>query len=79
VWSIDKWGRRGLLLFTFPNMAWSLLVAGCCLLIDESSRAHVALVALFVFVRITKGTTQPRDLGSNSVLASKPQNKQYGL
>lgn len=31
-------------------MAWSLLVAGCCLLIDESSRAHVALVALFVFI-----------------------------
>lgn len=50
VWSIDKFGRRGLLLFTFPNMAWSLLVAGCCLLIDESSRAHVALVALFVFI-----------------------------
>lgn len=50
VWTIDKFGRRGLLLFTFPNMAWSLLVAGFCLLIDESSRARVALVALFVFI-----------------------------
>jgi hypothetical protein len=31
-------------------MAWSLLVAGCCVLIDPASKAHIALVALFVFI-----------------------------
>jgi hypothetical protein len=31
-------------------MAWSLLVAGCCVLIDPASTAHIALVALFVFI-----------------------------
>jgi len=30
VWTIDTFGRRTLLLFTFPNMAWSLLAAGKC-------------------------------------------------
>lgn len=28
VWTIDTFGRRALLLFTFPNMAWTLLAAG---------------------------------------------------
>ena len=28
VWTIDTFGRRALLLFTFPNMAWCLLAAG---------------------------------------------------
>jgi hypothetical protein len=28
VWTIDTFGRRGLLLFTFPNMFWTLLAAG---------------------------------------------------
>jgi hypothetical protein len=28
VWTIDTFGRRGLLLFTFPNMCWTLLAAG---------------------------------------------------
>lgn len=31
-------------------MAWSLLTAGLCFLIDDSSTAHIALVALFVFI-----------------------------
>jgi MFS family permease len=30
VWTIDTFGRRGLLLFTFPNMCWTLLAAGFC-------------------------------------------------
>ncbi|RMY63576.1 hypothetical protein D0864_12596 [Hortaea werneckii] len=50
VYTIDTFGRRGLLIFTFPNMAWSLLTAGLCFLIDDSSTAHIALVALFVFI-----------------------------
>uniref|UniRef100_A0A8H8CPB0 Major facilitator superfamily (MFS) profile domain-containing protein n=1 Tax=Psilocybe cubensis TaxID=181762 RepID=A0A8H8CPB0_PSICU len=50
VWTIDTFGRRNLLLFTFPNMAWTLLAAGFCFFIDDSSRARVPLIALFVFI-----------------------------
>ncbi|KAF8981643.1 hypothetical protein BDQ17DRAFT_1379547, partial [Cyathus striatus] len=37
--TIDTFGRRNLLLFTFPNMAWTLLAA-----------ARIPLVALFIFL-----------------------------
>ncbi|KAI0900253.1 hypothetical protein F4806DRAFT_491144 [Annulohypoxylon nitens] len=50
IWTIDTFGRRSLLLFTFPNMAWSLLAAGLCTLIPKSAGAHVGLVALFVYI-----------------------------
>lgn len=50
VWTIDTWGRRALLLFTFPQMAWTLLAAGLCFLIPEENRAHLGLVAFFVFL-----------------------------
>ena len=50
IWTIDTFGRRGLLLFTFPNMCWSLLVAGMCYFIPQSSKAHLGLVALFVYI-----------------------------
>ncbi|KAJ7679753.1 hypothetical protein B0H17DRAFT_1077620 [Mycena rosella] len=43
-------GRRNLLLFTFPNMAWSLLAAGLCFLIPISSHARIPLIALFIFI-----------------------------
>ncbi|GKT87092.1 hexose transporter [Colletotrichum tofieldiae] len=33
IWTIDTFGRRSLLLFTFPQMAWTLLAAGLCTLI----------------------------------------------
>ncbi|KAI0456017.1 sugar transporter-domain-containing protein [Xylaria acuta] len=49
-WTIDTFGRRALLLFTFPNMAWSLLAAGLFNLLPESSTAHVALVAVFIYI-----------------------------
>ena len=35
LWTIDTFGRRSLLLFTFPQMAWSLLTAGLCNLIQN--------------------------------------------
>ena len=41
---------RNLLLFTFPNMAWSLLAAGLCFLIQVDNGARVALIAFFVFL-----------------------------
>ncbi|KAL8677138.1 MAG: hypothetical protein Q9186_006413 [Xanthomendoza sp. 1 TL-2023] len=50
VWTIDTYGRRALLLFTFPQMAWTLLAAGLCFLIPETNRAHLGLVAFFIFL-----------------------------
>lgn len=50
VWTIDTFGRRALLLFTFPNMAWSLLAAGLCTLIPGNGGVHLGLVALFVYI-----------------------------
>ena len=48
VWTIDTFGRRGLLLFTFPNMAWTFLATGLCFLIPESSKTHLGLIATFI-------------------------------
>ena len=50
LWTIDTFGRRTLLLFTFPQMCWTLLAAGLCYLIPQSSSAHIGLVALFVYL-----------------------------
>lgn len=53
VWTIDTFGRRALLLFTFPNMFWTLLAAGLCFLIQpgvEDSTARIAAVATFVYL-----------------------------
>jgi len=48
--TIDTYGRRTLLLFTFPQMAWTLLAAGFSFYIPESSRAHLGIISLFVFL-----------------------------
>jgi sugar porter (SP) family MFS transporter len=50
VWTIDTWGRRALLLFTFPNMAWTLLAAGLCFIIPQEQTAHLGLIAFFIFL-----------------------------
>ncbi|KAF1847929.1 D-xylose-proton symporter [Cucurbitaria berberidis CBS 394.84] len=50
VWTIDTFGRRGLLLFTFPNMFWTLLAAGMCYYIPKDSSAHLGLIAFFVYL-----------------------------
>ena len=49
IWTIDTYGRRSLLLFTFPNMAWSMLAVGLFSLI-KAHTAHLALMALFIYV-----------------------------
>ncbi|KAM0466104.1 hypothetical protein ACHAPV_001057 [Trichoderma viride] len=50
-WTIDTFGRRSLLLFTFPQMFWTLLAAGLCTLISDSHEtARTGLVSLFVFL-----------------------------
>ncbi len=50
IWTIDTWGRRTLLLFTFPQMAWTLLAAGLSFIINENSPAHLGLIAFFIFL-----------------------------
>ncbi|KAK9237059.1 hypothetical protein V1525DRAFT_361597 [Lipomyces kononenkoae] len=50
IWTIDTFGRRGLLLFTFPNMGWTLLLAGMCYFIPATSRAHLGLVTFFIYI-----------------------------
>ena len=48
--TIDTFGRRALLLFTFPQMAWTLLAAGFSFYIPEESSAHLGVIALFVYL-----------------------------
>ena len=50
IYTIDTFGRRSLLLFTFPNMAWSLLAAGLCNLVPGEGGTHLALVATFIYI-----------------------------
>ncbi|RDB22336.1 putative polyol transporter 6 [Hypsizygus marmoreus] len=50
VWTIDTFGRRNLLLFTFPNMAWTLLAAGFSFYIPMGNAARVPCIALFIFL-----------------------------
>lgn len=50
VFTIDTYGRRNLLLSTFPNMCWTLLAAGLCFLIPKDSAARVPLVAVFIYI-----------------------------
>lgn len=48
--TIDTFGRRALLLFTFPHMAWTLLAAGFCFLIPGQDESHIVLISLFMFL-----------------------------
>lgn len=48
--TIDTFGRRSLLLLTFPQMAWTLLAAGFCFYIPSSSTAHLGLIAFFIYL-----------------------------
>ena len=50
IWTIDTFGRRNLLLFTFPNMAWCLVVAGCCFLLPTDVSARLPLIAFFIYL-----------------------------
>lgn len=50
LYTIDKWGRRTLLLLTFPFMFLTLLATGMSFYIPQESRAHLGLIALFIFL-----------------------------
>ncbi|KAF7189925.1 putative polyol transporter 6 [Pseudocercospora fuligena] len=50
IWTIDTFGRRALLLFTFPQMAWTLLAAGFCFLIPGEGSGRLGAIALFIYL-----------------------------
>ncbi|KAF8298195.1 general substrate transporter [Clavulina sp. PMI_390] len=59
VWTIDTFGRRNLLLFTFPNMAWCLLAAGFSFYIPNNFLnsdgtanidTRISLIVFFIFL-----------------------------
>ncbi|KAG9944492.1 MFS transporter, partial [Aureobasidium melanogenum] len=50
LYTIDRWGRRTLLLATFPNMFWTLLATGLSFYITSDSTARLALIATFIFL-----------------------------
>lgn len=52
LYTIDTWGRRALLLATFPNMCWTLLAAGMAFYVPSDSPAHIGLIALFIYLYV---------------------------
>lgn len=50
VFTMDSFGRRNMLMSTFPAMALCLLATGLCFLIPSSSSAKVPLIAVFVYI-----------------------------
>ncbi|KAK2593544.1 hypothetical protein QQS21_008767 [Conoideocrella luteorostrata] len=50
VYTMDTFGRRNLLLLTFPNMAWCLLAAGLCFLMPNDSGARIPCIAFFIYL-----------------------------
>ncbi|RJE23522.1 galactose-proton symport [Aspergillus sclerotialis] len=51
VWTIDKAGRRALLLFTFPQMAWTLLAAGFSFYIPKDrGNVRMGIIAMFIYL-----------------------------
>ncbi|KAH7169942.1 hexose transporter [Dactylonectria macrodidyma] len=52
LYTIDVWGRRALLLATFPNMCWTLVAAGMSFYVDSDSPAHIGLIALFIYLYV---------------------------
>ncbi len=47
---IDSFGRRSLLLATFPHLFWTLLAAGFCFWVPSESRAHLGLIIFFIYL-----------------------------
>lgn len=50
MWSIDRLGRRKLMLMTLPNLFWTLLAAGLCFLISDQSHPSLALGLVLTFI-----------------------------
>lgn len=50
LYTIDRLGRRTLLISTFPNMFWTLLATGMSFYIPTESSARLGMIALFIFL-----------------------------
>ncbi|GAA5948416.1 hypothetical protein JCM10213_004415 [Rhodosporidiobolus nylandii] len=50
VWTIDVFGRRTLLLIGFPCMCLALLLTGFAFYIPDSSKAHISVICLGVYL-----------------------------
>lgn len=50
VYTIDTFGRRALLIFTFPQMFWTLLAAGMCFFIPGEGGNRLGAIALFIYL-----------------------------
>ncbi|KAH0388050.1 MFS transporter, partial [Aureobasidium melanogenum] len=50
IYTMDTFGRRNLLLSTFPQMAWCLLGCGFTFLMSSDNSAKIPLIAVFVFL-----------------------------
>jgi hypothetical protein len=50
IWTIDTFGRRTLLLLTFPQMAWTLLACGFSFKIPLHDTAHLGLISFFIML-----------------------------
>ncbi|WRT68778.1 uncharacterized protein IL334_005758 [Kwoniella shivajii] len=53
IFTIDTFGRRSLLLATFPNMAWTLLAAGMMFFIpdtESNTTMRTGLIAFFIYL-----------------------------
>ncbi|KAL3418234.1 sugar transporter [Phlyctema vagabunda] len=49
-YTIDTFGRRTLLISTFPHMCWTLLATGMSFYIPETSDAYLGMISLFIFI-----------------------------
>ncbi|RFU27151.1 hypothetical protein B7463_g9175, partial [Scytalidium lignicola] len=50
VWTIDTFGRRGLVIFTFPHLFWSLLAAGMSFYIPGNGSGRTGAIAFFIYI-----------------------------
>ena len=78
IWSIDTFGCRSLLLFTFLNMAWSLLAAGLCTLIkfpEHGSGVHLGLMALYIYIFGARRGSCPLNVQRRGVLPLPPRGR----
>lgn len=50
LYTIDKLGRRTLLIATFPNMFWTLLATGLSFYAPAGTNLRLGLIATFIFI-----------------------------
>lgn len=76
VYTMDSFGRRNLMLVTFPNMAACLLAAGLCFLLPDGSSSRIPLIAFFIYLfgaLYGPGTFNPQVSTPSRILALSTQ------